>query len=273
MTLTHKNTGALIVGLVLLAIMLFPVYWVIVSSLETSTQIFHSPPFLFPPTPVLTSYSHAIGALGHYLINSVIICAGTVLLTLVLGAPAAYGLAHLRLRLTLPLVLLLLLTQMFPSVMLATPLFLIFNSLNLVNSYLGLILADATISVPFVILLLRAYLLTVPFELTEAALVDGTTLLGAFMRVVLPVSRGGLVTAALFTFLFAWGDFLFALTLTTRSDIQPVTLGLYTFIGQFSTAWNDLMAGAVFAALPAVILLVVAQRFVSAGLTAGAIKG
>jgi multiple sugar transport system permease protein len=260
-------------GLVLLAVLLFPVYWLVASSLETTQQIFHTPPYIVPPTPAIASYGQAASVLGRYLVNSVIIAGGTVLLTLVLGAPAAYAMAHLRLRLTAALVLFLLVTQMFPAVMLATPLFVLFNRAGLVNSYLGLIIANTTTALPVVILVLRAYLLTVPFELTEAALVDGTTVVGALWRVVLPVAVPGLVTVALFAFLFAWGDFTFGLTLTTDNSIQPVTLGLYNFVSNYSTQWNDLMAGAVLTSIPAAVLLLVAQRFITAGMTAGSLKG
>jgi multiple sugar transport system permease protein len=196
-----------------------------------------------------------------------------VAVSLLLGAPAAFALAHLRVRFTLLFILALLITQMFPDVMLATPLFLIFNHANLIDTYPGLILADCTYAVPFVILTLRAFLLTVPFDLVEAGMVDGTSVLGAFWRIVIPVALPGLATSALFAFLFAWGDFTFGLTLTTGTTVQPVTVGLYTFVGQFSTDWNNLMAGSIFAALPTVVLLVVAQRYVRAGLTSGAVRG
>ncbi len=269
-----SRLGAILLGLALLAIMLFPVYWLFASSMETSQQIFTTPPFLVPPTPTLASYGTALGVLGRSLVNSVAIAVGTMLLSLVLGAPAAYAMAHLRLRLTLALLLVMLITQMFPSVMMATPLFIIYNHIHLVNTYPGLILADSITAVPFVVLVLRAYMLTIPFELTEAAMVDGTGYWGAFLRVILPVATPGLATAALFTFLNAWRDFTYGLTLTTPgSDIQPVTLGLYNFVQQHNTEWNNLMAGGVLTSLPAIVLLLGAQRYISAGLTAGAVKG
>lgn len=268
-----REWGNTAVGVLAVLVMLFPVFWAVVSSLETPQQIFQVPPYLLPPTPSLAAYDEAFHVLGHYFVNSVIISVGTLLLSLLLAAPAAYALAHLRLRVTVLVVLLLLITQMFPAVMLATPLFLIYNHFGLVNSYLGLILADTMGAMPFVILVLRAYLLGVPFELTEAALVDGTGYLGAFRRVILPVATPGLVTAGLFAFLGAWNEFTFGLTLTTNSNIQPLTLGLYTFVTQHTTDWTGLMAGAVLTSLPAAIILVAAQRFITAGLTSGALKG
>ncbi len=273
MILSARDLRDTAIGAILLGIMLLPVYWLFVSSLETTPQIFHTPPYLLPPTPTLASYGTAISTLGRYLVNSFIICAGSVLLSLVLGAPAAFGMAHLRLRVTATLALAMLVAQMFPTVMLATPLFLIFNRFGLVNNYAGLIIADTTVALPFVLLLLRAFLLTVPYELTEAALVDGTTYWGAFYRVVLPVAVPGLATAALFAFLFSWGDFTYGLTLTTDASIQPISLGLYNFVSQYATDWNDLMAGAILTSLPAAVLLVGAQRFITAGITAGAVKG
>lgn len=271
---TRRTQGLTAFGLVLLVLMLFPIYWVGVSSLETSDQIFHAPPYILPPTPTFAPYSAALAVMGRYMLNSGIVAVGTVLLSVALGAPAAYAMTHLRLRVAaLLVVLLLLVTQMFPDIMLATPLFIIFNHLHLINSYAGLILANATGGVPFVILVLRAYLLTVPAALTEAAWVDGASLFGAFWRVIIPVAFPGVVTASVFVLLGAWGDFTYGVTLTTDNSIQPVSVGLYNFIGQYGTVWNNLMAAAVLTALPTFVVLAVAQRYVSAGLTLGAVKG
>ena len=136
----------------------------------------------------------------------------------------------------------------------------------------GLILADSTLAIPFAILILRAFMLTLPTSVLDAAEVDGAGPVRVFVSIVLPMSRNAIVTAALFSFLFAWGDFLFALTLTTTDDVRPVTLGLYTYVGAFVADWSAVMATAVLASLPAVVLLVVAQRYVAAGTTAGAVK-
>jgi len=121
-------------------------------------------------------------------------------------------------------------------------------------------------------LILRAFMSRLPRAVIEAALVDGAGPIRAFTSIVLPMSRNALVTAGLFTFLFTWGDFLFALTLTTNRDVRPVTLGLYTYIGTYVNDWSSVMATAVLASLPAVLLIVAAQRFVAAGVTTGAVK-
>ena len=131
------------------------------------------------------------------------------------------------------IVFLLLLAQMIPTVTLTTPMFLIFNQFGLINTYPGLILADSTYAVPFAVLILRAFMLSLPFELTEAAFVDGAGEWGAFLRVMLPLAVPGVVTAGLFAFLFAWGDFIYALTLTTSNTIEPVSLSIFNYLGQY----------------------------------------
>jgi multiple sugar transport system permease protein len=260
-------------GLLIAAVFLFPIYWMISSSLETQQQIFATPAPWFPPSPTLQGYGAAIASQLPHIAVSAEVAVGTTLLSLLIALPAAYALAHFRMRITVAIVLALLFTQMIPSVTMITPLFLIFYQLHLINTIPGLVLADSTYAVPFDILILRAFLESVPFELSEAAFVDGAGEWGAFLRVVIPVSISGVVTAGLFSFLFAWGDFLNALTMMNNSSGQPIMLSLYTFIGQYQTSWNAVMATAVLASIPAVVLLLIFQRYITAGLTGGALKG
>jgi multiple sugar transport system permease protein len=165
-----------------------------------------------------------------------------------------------------------LISQMVPGIVIANALYSAYNDLGLLNSVPGLILADSTAGIPFGILIMRAFFGNIPKEVVEAAWVDGAGQLRTFVSVVLPMARNALITAALFTFLFAWSDFLFALTLTTTEDVRPVTLGLYQYIGAFVNDWSSVMATAVLASIPAVVLLIVAQRYVSTGVTGGAVK-
>jgi multiple sugar transport system permease protein len=141
-----------------------------------------------------------------------------------------------------------------------------------VNTYLGLILADASHGVPFCILLIRAFMVNIPSSLIEAARIDGAHELRIFRSIVLPVSRNSIVTAAVFAFLFAWSDFLFALTLTTGDEVVPVTLSVYQFVGAHTQSWAAMMATAALASIPAAFLLVAAQRYIAAGVTGGAVK-
>jgi multiple sugar transport system permease protein len=241
--------------------------------LETNQEIFSIPVSIIPTSITLQPYADILSTQLPHLFSSLVIAIGTVIVSLIIALPAAYALAHFHFRITLLVVFCLLVTQMIPTVTLATPMFLIFTKLGLLNSYAGIILADTTYAVPFNILILRAFLQSVPYELTEAAFVDGTGEWGAFFRVVIPLTVPGIVTAGLFAFLFSWGDFLYALTIMTTNDIQPISLSIYTYMGQFSSQWNDMMAIATLASIPAALLLLFFQRYITSGLTSGALKG
>jgi multiple sugar transport system permease protein len=161
---------------------------------------------------------------------------------------------------------------MLPHVVMANALYAIYARIGLLNSYWGLILADSTMGVPFAILILRAFMVSLPPSLVEAALCDGAGHWGAFFRIILPLSRNGLITAGLFCFLFAWSDFIFALTMETKQKIVPITLGIYQYIGTHQTDWNAIMATAVLASIPPIVLLLFGQRRITAGLMGGAVK-
>ncbi|MBV9228977.1 MAG: carbohydrate ABC transporter permease [Chloroflexi bacterium] len=265
--------GATILGILATFLMLFPVYWMLANSFETTPEMFSNPVPLVPTQITFEPYMTVFQTQLPHLLTSLEVSIGAACVAILIATPAAYALAHFRLRVTILLVFLLLLSQMIPTVALATPMFLIFNQFGLLNSTLGLILADSTYAVPFAVLILRAFFLSIPYELVQAAFVDGNGEWGAFFRVVLPLIVPGLVTAGVFAFLFAWGDFIYGLTLSTNNTVQPVSLSIYTYIGQFSDYWNNAMAVAVLASIPAAVLLVLFQRYITAGLTAGALKG
>ena len=262
-----------IVGIVLTIVMLFPFYWMVANSLETTGDIFRIPALLVPLQPTLAPYATALQTQLPHLLTSLEVAIGAALLSILIATPAAYALAHFRMRITVLIVFCLLLAQMIPTVTLSTPMFLIFNQFGLLNSTFGLILADSTYAVPFAVLILRTFLLSVPYELAQAAQVDGTGEWGAFIRVILPLVVPGVITAGLFAFLFAWGDFIYALTLMTTNEIQPVSVSIFNYLGNYNNAWNSAMAVATLASIPAAILLILFQRYITAGLTAGAVKG
>ncbi len=262
-----------VVAFLVTGLMLFPVYWMVANSFETTQQIFQVPVALTPTQLTFESYVSTWQSQLPHLLTSLTVALGTTLLSLVIATPAAYALAHFRFRVTAVIVFILLLAQMIPTASLTTPMFLIFNQFGLINSYLGLILADSTYAVPFAVLILRAFMFSLPLELTEAAYVDGAGEWGAFLRIMLPLATPGVVTAGLFSFLFAWGDFIYALTLTTNNDIEPISLSIYHYLGQFNNEWGSAMAVATLASIPAAILLILFQRYITTGLTAGAVKG
>ena len=269
-TVVRRGWGATVVGVLLLAVMLFPVYWMVNVSLQPSGSAVATP--WLPLHLSWHGYATAIDQQGRHLLTSLLVAAGSVVFSLLIATPAAYALAHLRIRGAGAVLFGTLLSQMVPAIVVANALYGAYAAMGLLNSVPGLILADSTAGIPFAILIIRAFLGTLPREVVEAARVDGAGPLRAFVSIVLPMSRNALVTAALFTFLFTWSDFLFALTLTTTEDVRPVTLGLFQYIGSYVSDWSSVMATAVLASIPAVVLLLVAQRYVSAGVTGGAVK-
>ena len=256
-----------------LVLVLFPVYAIIVGSFESTNTLFSGTFYWLPHAATLDNYSTVIHAQSANVVTSLVVGLGTALLALVVAVPAAYALSKYRLRVTVILVSSLLIAQIVPSIVLATSLFIVFHRINLVNSYPGLIIADGTYAVPFAILVLRAFLFSLPNELLYAARVDGATEWQTFRKIVIPLARPAVITVAVFAFLAGWGDFIFALTILNGSGIEPITLGIYTYLGNYSTDWGAVMAAGVFAMVPAAILLVVAQRYIASGLTAGSVKG
>ena len=259
-----------VIGLLLVAIMLFPVYWMVNASLAPAGNSLSTR--WLPLEPDFSGYSRALADQGQNLVTSLIVAIGACVLSVAIAAPCAYALAQFRIRGTAVLLFFVLISQMIPGIVIANALYTVYTPLGMINSIPGLILADASQGIPFAILIMRAYLETFPTSIVEAARVDGCGHLRAFWSIVLPVSKNSLITAGIFSFLFAWSDFLMALTLTTGESLRPVTLGLYTYIGTNDTDWSAVMSTAVLSSLPAVILMIIAQKYVAAGATGGAVK-
>jgi multiple sugar transport system permease protein len=268
-----------------LVIVLFPVYAIIVGSFESTETLFSGTFYWLPHAPTLDNYRTVLeggsattqetvsGSQTGNVLTSLIVGLGTALLALVIAVPAAYALSKYRLRVTLFIVSAMLVAQIVPSIILATSLFIVFHWIHLLNSYPGLILADGTYAIPFAILVLRAFFFSLPNELMDAARVDGASEWRTFRLVVIPLARSAVITVAVFAFLAGWGDFIFALTILNGTGIQPITLGIYNYLGNYSTDWGAVMAAGVIALVPAGVMLIVAQRYIASGLTAGSVKG
>jgi len=259
-------------GLVLTAIMLFPVYWMVNVSLTPANEMRADPPSLLPIHATLEGYRLVLDQQLPYLGTSLLVGLGTVVLTVALSAPAGFSLAKLRPRGGGVLSFVLLIAQMIPGIIMAMGFYAIYLKIGILNTLPGLILADSTIAVPFGVLIFTAFMSGIPGELTDAALIDGAGRFRTFWSVILPVSRNAIVTVSLFAFLWAWSDFVFATTLDGGGSQQPITLGIYHYIGNNNQQWNAIMATAVVASIPATLLLILAQRYVAAGVTAGAVK-
>ena len=265
-----RSLASTVLALLILAVMLFPVYWMVNSSLQPSATSFTTS--WLPVHLGLSGYRQALSTQGGHLVTSIVIALAATAIAIAVAAPAAYALAKFPGRSTRPVLMTTLVTQMIPGIVIANALYQTYNSLHLLNSIPGLMLADASLGIPFSILLMRSFMASIPGEIIEAARVDGASSLRVFLSVVVPVSRNGIITAALFSFLFAWSDFVFALTLTSANTVTPVTLGIYQFLGSDVKQWTPVMATAVLASIPAAALLVVAQRYIASGVTGGAVK-
>jgi multiple sugar transport system permease protein len=261
-----------VVGIALTMLMLFPVYWIVNVSLTQDRDLRKSPPNLFPFNPTFHGYSVAIHDQGPYLLTSLVIGLGTVVLTLLISAPAAYALAKLRPRGGRTLRFVLIIAQMIPGIVMAMGFYAILLNLGMLNSVAGLVLADSTIAVPFGVLIFAAFMDGIPDELIQAAKIDGAGATRTFVAIVLPLARNSAITVALFSFLWAWSDFLFASSLDSGGKWRPVTLGIYHYIGNNRQDWQAIMATAAIASVPVAALLVVAQRYLATGITAGAVK-
>ncbi|HEY0189015.1 MAG TPA: carbohydrate ABC transporter permease [Cellulomonas sp.] len=271
-TLRRRGLLRTLMALVLLAVLLFPVYWMLNASFFTSAQVLSVDPPLLPFSGTLDGYRRALDSQGGHLVSSILIATGAVLLTLLVSVPAGYALTRFRVPGGTGVLFVLMVVQMIPSIVMANALFDIFSGLDLLDSYVAVILADTTVAVPFAVIVLRAFMSSIPHEVVESAQMDGAGYLRTLTSIVMPISRNAIITAGLFAFLFAWGDFLFGVTLTTGQTFVPVTVGIYQFIGAQTSDWNAILATAVLASIPATALLVLAQKYIAAGVTGGAVK-
>ena len=267
--------AALYAGALALAVYsAFPIYWMIASSLRPARDML-TDPTIIPRTITLANY-HSLLAQTDYLgqfLNSLIVAFCTVLLTMALSIMIAYGVTRQRMRGKRLIISGMLSAYMFPPLLLAIPLFSMLNGIGLADTLLSLVIAHLTITMPLGVWFLWGFFKTMPFELEEAAMVDGCSRLGAFLRVVLPLSVPGLVTVAIFAFLLSWTDYTFALVMISSDANKTVPLGLASMVGAFDLRWGDIMAGATLIALPLFAAFIALSRYFVQGLTAGAIKG
>lgn len=262
----------MVVALVVCVVVLLPVLYVFVYALEPMEEIFGNPSRLWPVGIEFVWFEKALGVIAPFLWNSVVLALGTLALTLVISVPAAFGLSRLRGSLRSMSTTIFVTTQMFPVVMIAIPLFLVFNRVGLINSRFAIILADSAIAVPFCILILSSYMESFPMELLEAAYIDGYGIFKAFLRIVVPLSMPGIATVSIFAFFFGWSDLIFGLTLASSESVQPASVGLYRFIAMYDVRLNELMAAGFVYSLPVILIALVGGNFIVSGITAGAIK-
>ena len=261
--------------LLLLVSVAFPFFWMVKTSVETGQGLFSYPPHLLPAAYSLEGYRTVLEqtSVGLWLWNSVLVASVSTILALTAGVSGAYGLSRFRYRGKRMLALVILTTQMMPPLVLIIPIYTIFIQLGLTDNLLGLILGNFAFSLPVVIWMMKSIFDSIPFEIEEAARVDGASWLCVLTRVTVPIALPGLVATGIFTFLAGWDEFMFARTIVTSTSNWVGTVGLASFIGAYVTPWDQILAAATIFTVPPVLLFLAVQKYFIAGLGAGGIKG
>ena len=275
MTDKQKSILLSVIGIVITMAFLFPIYWMITTAIRQPRETFMNPTF-FPRSFSMEAFkieAHNGVSLYTYMKNSVIIAFSATVLGIVLSVPASYGLARFKTRFVAILLFIFLVAQMLPSSLILTPLFMTFKKLGILNNYLSAILSDATLTIPFSVIVLRTYFKDIPKELDEAATIDGCNAWQTFLKVMLPICKPGVATAVAMSLFMAWGDMVFSLTFLTKEELKPISLILYKAMGELGVRWEILMAYATLIVLPILIIFIFMQKYIVSGMTAGSVKG
>lgn len=272
-----SNIICCVCSVLILGILLFPLFWIFITSLKTEQEIFRIPPTFYPHELNTKSYAAQIenGDFNMFrsFANSFLISIGAMLIAVVLAVPASYAIARYRFKGRKLMLLGFLVTQMLPVSVLLTPMFIMFKEMHLYNTWGAAILADATIGIPFSILILKNYFASIPKELEEAAYIDGCNRMSAFLRILVPVAKPGVIVCAIFSFLYAWGDLAYGMTFILDQQNRPITAGIFNFMGQYGTRWSYLTAFAIVAIIPVALIFIFMQKYIISGMTSGAVKG
>ena len=272
-----KNILFCVISVVILCVLLFPLFWILVTSLKTEQEIFQIPPTFYPHELNLKSYAAQVETGDFNMFrafgNSFLISIGAMLIAVVLAVPASYAIARYRFVGRKAMLLGFLVTQMLPVSVLLTPMFIMFKGMNVYNTWVSAILADATLGIPFSVLILKNYFASIPKELEEAAYIDGCGRMKAFMKVLVPVAKPGVIVCAIFSFLYSWGDLAYGMTFILDQQKRPITAGIFNFMGQYGTTWSYLTAFAIVTIIPVALIFIFMQKYIIAGMTSGAVKG
>ena len=271
-----QNIIYCIISIIILCVLMFPLYWTLNTSFKTEIEIFKNPPTWYPHEFVFKTYAAQVSTgdfnMFRSFLNSFIISVGAMAIAVVLAIPAAYSIARYKFVGRNAVFLGFLVTQMLPVSVLLTPMFIMFRNLHLYNTPGSAILADATIGIPFSILILKNYFASIPKALEEAAYIDGCTRFSAFINVLIPIAKPGIIVCAIFSFLYAWGDLAYGMTFILDQEKRPITAGIFNFMGQYGTKWSYLSAFAIVAIIPVVLIFIFMQKYIISGMTSGAVK-
>lgn len=263
--------------LIVLLVYLLPMAWMIINTFKSQLEMFRNPPTILPENFTLNSYVTVWNSTSANLVtsfkNSLIISLYTMAVSLLFGIPCAYGLASLKLKGATALMYIFILGQMIAPSVKMLPLFIMLNDMNLINTYESVVISLSTFTMPFTVLVMRPFFMTVPREIDEAARIDGCTRRRAFVSVILPVCYPGAIVAGIFAFLGGWNDLIFAFTMLTSADKRPMITSIYKFIEEHETRQDLVLTFALYCAVPIVVLFVACQRYIVDGLTFGSVKG
>ena len=276
--LSRRNNIILcIISLFILCLLLFPLYWALITSLKMEREIFQNPPTFYPHILNLQSYAAQVETgdfnMFRSFANSFLISLGATVIAVLLAVPASYGIARYYFKGRKFMLLAFLVTQMLPVSVLLTPMFIMFKNMHVYNTWIAAMLADATIGIPFSILILKNYFASIPKDLEEAAYLDGCNRFTAFGRILIPIARPGVMVCAIFSFLYAWGDLAYGMTFILDQEKRPITAGIFNFMGQYGTKWSYLTAFAVVTIIPVALIFIFMQKYIVSGMTSGAVKG
>lgn len=271
---TVKKFLLSLVGLAIVVYSAFPIYWMVVSSVRPPESLL-SEVSLIPSVFTLEYYRNLLELTDYpkHFANSVIVAGSTVVITMILAVMIAYAVARYGVRGKKAIVVAMLYAYMFPPLLVAIPLYALFIKIGLGDSLISLVAAHLTLTLPLGVWFLWGFFRNLPFQIEEAAMVDGCTRLGAFIRVVLPLSVPGLITVAVFSFLLSWTDYTFAVIMISSDVNKTIPVGLASMIGSFDLRWGEVMAGSTLIAAPLLIVFTFLSKYFIQGLGAGAVKG
>lgn len=274
-TLRGRDFVTYAVAIVLATFVGFPLLWMMVSSIKPSVELFVSPPRILPSEPTLLWYRNLANSSDTiaFFKNSLIVGVSTTLICLGLGTLAAYSLTRFEYPGKQTFLLSALLAYLFPAVVLFISIYMIINTLGLVDTFLGLILCHCILTFPFALWMLKSFFESIPREIDEAAWVDGASFLRTFATIILPLALPGIFSVAVFVFVLSWNEFLFASVLITNGDMKTIPVGIAEFITSFDVRWGEIMAMGTLATVPVVILFLCVQRYFLSGVISGAVKG
>lgn len=268
------NVVSYLVLIAMTIFVLFPFLWTFLTSIKNDVEMFAIPPVWIPESPTMEHYVEVLGKgdFQQFMTNSIVVAAVCLIISLVIGAPAAYGFARYRFRASGILFALIVAVRMFPPITLVIPYFMIMKTLGLIDTELALIITYLPLMLTLMIWILEGFFRQVPKEIEEAAEIDGLGTIGKFVKIVLPLSLPAIGVSSILSFLVAWNEFMLALTLTRTIEAQTMPVGIAGYVTTFQTYWGQMSANGILYIIPVIVFTIIAQKGLVKGLTAGAVK-